>query len=133
VLVPLNVSSLGRGIYRYDPVRDALVGSGDESRAERVMAAFAIPEAILSLSRASLVVLLIGRPWRSMRKYGPRGMRFVFLEAGAIAENVHIAVQALGLGSCDCASLFDDEVHDALGVDGRYQALVHGIVIGSPT
>jgi SagB-type dehydrogenase family enzyme len=77
------------------------------------------------------LLLLVGRPWRSMRKYGARGMRHVFLEAGAMAEHVHLAATALGLGSVDCSSVYDDEAHEALGMDGLYEALLHVVVVGS--
>ena len=72
----------------------------------------------------------MGAPWRSMRKYGARGMRFLFLEAGAIAQNLNLACAGLGLGSLDCASLYDDEVHEALGADGLYEALLHAVIVG---
>jgi hypothetical protein len=32
----------------------------------------------------------------------------------------------------DCASVFDDEVHEALGIDGLYECLVHAILVGTP-
>jgi nitroreductase len=57
-------------------------------------------------------------------------MRHALLEAGAIAAHINLAAAALGLGSVDCSSLFDDEVHEALGVDGIYEAVVHAVVVG---
>jgi SagB-type dehydrogenase family enzyme len=66
-----------------------------------------------------------------MRKYGNRGLRFLFLEAGAMAQNIHLACEALGLGSFDCASVYDDEVHEALGIDGLHESLLHTVIIGA--
>jgi hypothetical protein len=65
-----------------------------------------------------------------MRKYGDRGLRFVFIEAGAIAENIHLPTVAFVYGSVDCASVHEDEIHDALGIDGGDEALIHAIVLG---
>jgi nitroreductase len=59
-------------------------------------------------------------------------MRHVFLEAGAIAEHVNLAAAALGIGSVDSSSFYDDEVHEALGIDGVFEALVHAQVLGVP-
>jgi hypothetical protein len=39
---------------------------------------------------------------------------------------------ALGFGSLDCASFYDDEVHEAMNLDGLYQALVHTVIVGYP-
>ena len=129
-VVALRVTGLDRGIYRYDPLGDRLVDIGGRADATALMSAFAVPEDIVSVSRAAAVFLLLGRPWRSMRKYGNRGMRYVFIEAGAIAQNIHLATTGLGLASVDCASVFDDEAHEALGVDGLYETLIHTIVVG---
>jgi SagB-type dehydrogenase family enzyme len=90
-----------------------------------------MPDEQISVSRANAVFLLIGQPWKSMRKYGPRGLRLLFLEAGAISQNVHLATAALGLGSVDCASVYDDEAHEVLGLDGLHEVLLHVLILGS--
>jgi SagB-type dehydrogenase family enzyme len=126
----INVSGLERGVYRYQPRRDSLLQVGGEDTIERLMGCFSVREEMITLRRAATVALLVARPWRSMRKYGPRGLRYVLLEAGAIAQNIHLATQALGFASVDCASVVDDEVHETLGLDGLYQTLVHAIILG---
>jgi SagB-type dehydrogenase family enzyme len=130
-LLARGVDGLARGVWRYDPRRDLLVDEGDEARLDRALAAFAVPEEIISLSRAALVVLMIGRPWKVLRKYGDRGARYLFIEAGATAENLHLACGSLGLGSVDCASVHDDELHAALDLDGELRLLVHTVVVGT--
>jgi SagB-type dehydrogenase family enzyme len=132
VVAAMRVSRVPRGVYRYDPSGSQLVPFAGEDAVERLLCAFAVREELISLRRANALLLLVGQPWRSMRKYGPRGMRFVFIEAGGIAQNVALAATALGLGSVDCASTYDDEIHDALGIDGVFEALVHALVIGFP-
>jgi SagB-type dehydrogenase family enzyme len=72
----------------------------------------------------------VARPWRSMRKYGSRGVRYVFVEAGAIAQCVHLAAEALGVGTVDCASVYEDEAGDVMGIDGLFEQLVHTVVVG---
>jgi SagB-type dehydrogenase family enzyme len=126
----INVSKLKRGVYRYDSFGDSLSQVGEGAMVDRLLSCIASPEEILSMSRANALVLFIGKPWRSMRKYGARGMRFVFMEAGYIAQNIHLAVAGLGFGSVDCASIYDDEVHEALNIDGLFETLVHSVVIG---
>jgi len=131
-VVALRIEGLPRGIYRFNPTKDALVHQGGEDAADRFVASCAVPDESISLSRACAVVALVGYPWRSMRKYGPRGLRLAFLEAGAIAEHLNLAVTALGYGSVDCASFYDVEAEEALGLDGHHQVLLHTVVIGCP-
>ena len=132
-LLPLRVTHLARGVWRYDPKRDALVEEGGETTMSRALDAFAVPEDVISLSRAALVLLLVGRPWKVIRKYGERGVRYLFIEAGAMAENIHLACRSLGVGSVDCASVHDDELHAALGFDGEMRALIHAVITGAPS
>jgi SagB-type dehydrogenase family enzyme len=131
-VVALKVADLDRGIYRYNPNKDELVQVRASSAVEHLIESLAAPDEVISIRQANAVFLLVGQPWRSMRKYGARGMRFLFLEAGAIAENINLATMALGFGSLDCASFYDDEVHEAMNLDGLYQTLVHTVIVGHP-
>lgn len=125
-----RVAGLAPAIYRYQPTRDVLVRIADSEVVEKLPTCFAVTEELLSLRQAAAMFFVIGRPWKSMRKYGDRGMRFVLMEAGYLAQNLHLAATALGLGSVDCASVFEDEVHELLGLDGVFESLVHTVLVG---
>ena len=128
----LRVDSLPRAVYVFEPLGDALWQTGDATTVDALLAAVAAPDEVVMTTSATALVFLIARPWRGMRKYGARGMRHVFLEAGAIAQHVNLAASALGIGSVDSSSFYDDEVHEALEVDGVFEALVHTVVLGIP-
>lgn len=104
----------------------------DQSALKKLLTTFSIPNEQITYKKASAIFMLVGSPWRSMRKYGARGLRFMLQEAGAISQNTHLTVTALGLGSVDCASLYDDEVQEILNIDGRYNTLLHTMLIGVP-
>ena len=69
---------------------------------------------------------------RSKWKYKQRAYRYVYLDAGHIAQNVALGVVALGLGSCQIAALYDDEVNALLGVDGVEESAIYMTVVGKP-
>lgn len=46
---------------------------------------------------------------RTMNRYGPRGLRYVFMDVGYAAENLHLMATHYGLGSCSVGA-FDDDV-----------------------
>lgn len=125
-----RVSGLEPGLYRYLPTEDALAFHDDDQALGRLSAAFVSDE--VAIGTCSFLVLLVGRPWRSMRKYGPRGLRFVLHEAGAIAFATHLAVTAMDLGAVDYSGFYDEEANDALRLDGLFDALLHVIVVGVP-
>lgn len=67
---------------------------------------------------------------RSKGKYGERAYRYIYLDAGHIAQNVALAAAALNLGSCPIAALYDDEVNALVGVDGRSESVVDMTSVG---
>jgi SagB-type dehydrogenase family enzyme len=69
---------------------------------------------------------------RSKWKYKERAYRYVYLDAGHIAQNVALAAVAMGLGSCQVAALYDDEVNAILGVDGKEESIIYMTALGRP-
>jgi len=62
---------------------------------------------------------------RSLWKYRQRGYRYIYLDAGHIAENLALAATALGLGSCQIAALYDEEANALIGVDGVGESVIY--------
>ena len=69
---------------------------------------------------------------RSKWKYRQRAYRYIYLDAGRIAQNVALAAAALGLGSCQIAALYDDEANALLDVDGEEESTIYMTVVGGP-
>jgi SagB-type dehydrogenase family enzyme len=93
----------------------------------------AVSEAALDqgfLAEAAVVFAWTAVFARSKWKYKERAYRYVYLDAGHIAQNVALAAVALGLGSCQIAALYDDEVNAILGVDGKEESIVYMTALG---
>jgi SagB-type dehydrogenase family enzyme len=82
--------------------------------------------------RANLVFCWTGVFARSKWKYRQRAYRYVYLDAGHIAQNVALGAVALGLGSCQIAALYDDEANALLDVDGVQESVIYMTAIGKP-
>jgi SagB-type dehydrogenase family enzyme len=65
-------------------------------------------------------------------KYGERAYRYVYLDAGHVAQNLALTAISLGLGSCQIAAVYDDEVNELLGVDGEEESVLYLSVVGRP-
>lgn len=55
---------------------------------------------------------------RCTRKYHERAWRYVWWDVGHIAENLHLAAVALGLGSVSMGAWYDKQAHEILEIDG---------------
>lgn len=130
-VVVLDGDDLDAGLYYYHSSAHALrVLRTGESVADEFRAAFA-GDAV-DVENAGAVLALTGAFWRSKAKYGPRGYRYALMEAGHVAQNVALACAAFGLGSVPVGGFYDDDLNDALDVDGVNEAAVYALVVGDP-
>jgi len=128
-LVVHRVQGLHSGVYHYDIRHHRLeqLTKGDHRDA--------IAQAALGQEMcASAAVVFV---WsavfnRSKCKYGQRAYRYIYLDAGHIAQNLALAAVSLGLGSCQVAALYDDEVNSIIGVDGNDESVLYLSVVGIP-
>lgn len=81
---------------------------------------------------APIVFIWTGIFQRSKWKYGQRGYRYVYMDAGHLVENLALAAIALGLGSCQIGALYDDEANAIIGVDGEEESVIYMSVVGRP-
>jgi SagB-type dehydrogenase family enzyme len=68
---------------------------------------------------------------RNMAKYGHRGMRYIFMEAGHVCQNLLLAAEGLELSACPVGAYFDQEVNDLFALDGEEESLIYFASVGS--
>jgi SagB-type dehydrogenase family enzyme len=131
-----NGVNVDEGIYHYSPRDHALcllksdTTASDSSgfRGTFLDADFARGV----VSDAAITIVLTGNFSRIKVKYGPVGYRFALIEAGHIAQNLHLVAEALGLGSVPLGGFIDQELDDFIGVDGVNESTVYALAIGHP-
>lgn len=77
----------------------------------------------VSASGAPGIVVITGVPGRATGKYGERGIRYMWMEAGHAAQNLLLATAALGLGAVTIGAYNDGLVSEALGLSGAEEPL----------
>lgn len=130
LVLVLNVNKLPSGLYEYSSVEDALYQLNNNSIAKNIIQTFSVSDDQISFSRANYVTLIVGHPWKTMRKYGNKGLRFLFQEIGAVSQNIHLSNIALGLSSTDCGAYYENELNEVLAFDGVNQSVLHTVVSG---
>ena len=69
---------------------------------------------------------------RSRWKYWQRAYRYIYLDAGHIAQNLYLAGTALDVGVCSIGAFFDDRVNSLIGVDGIEETVLYLASVGCP-
>jgi SagB-type dehydrogenase family enzyme len=82
------------------------------------------------LAEAAVIFLWSAVFRRNMRKYGQRGLRYIFFDAGHVCQNLLLAAEALGLAACPVAAFYDDELNDLLLLDGEEESVLYLAAVG---
>jgi SagB-type dehydrogenase family enzyme len=124
-----NVEDLPNGLYHYsikfNGLEELKVGELGEKLAHS-----ALDQEMCS--RAPVVFIWTAVFSRSKWKYRQRAYRYVYLDAGHIAQNLALSAASIGLGSCQLGAFFDDEVNSILELDGREESAIYLTVVGNP-
>jgi SagB-type dehydrogenase family enzyme len=123
-----SVEGLSNGIYHYDARAHQL---------ELIRSGLFHPHiADMTIGQemirdANLVVLISALFERTMWKYGQRGYRYVWLDAGHLGQNLYLVAVALGLGPVAIGGFFDDELNALLRLpDG--EEVIYLVCVGQP-
>lgn len=126
-LMARNVEGLEPGIYHFRPHRFDLecLKAGDWSVD---LANAALGQRIVADAQTCFIWTAVVE--RSKWKYRQRAYRYIYLDAGHIAQNLYLAGTAAGMGVCGIGAFFDDRVNDLLGVDGVEETAVYLASVG---
>lgn len=121
------VETLPDGLYHYagldhllEPVKDGPVMKG-------------LDELLLSqffLENANAAIFFTAVFDRTLRKYGPRGYRYILIEAGHVAQNICLLAAELGLATICLGGFVDHRLNTWIGLDGVTEAAVYIVGLG---
>jgi SagB-type dehydrogenase family enzyme len=124
-----DVTGLRDGAYHYALLEHSLEPLRDDVHAE-MLATFLLAEAFVQ--QANAIVFLTAVFDRTLHKYGPRGYRYILIEAGHVAQNLCLLAAERSLGSLCIGGFMDGAANRFLRIDGAEEATVYGIAIGHP-
>ncbi|TKJ19430.1 MAG: nitroreductase [Promethearchaeota archaeon Loki_b32] len=83
------------------------------------------------IAEAYLNVIICAIFERTTQRYGERGVRYVYMEIGHCAQNIHLEAVALGLSSVPIGAYEDNKVKDVLDLKKKIEPL-YIIPVGYP-
>lgn len=127
-LVVRDVESLDQGLYRYLPFSNQLflVDTSKSLSAEIVEATFEQKFA----GQAAVTFVWASIPYRCEWRYSISAHKTMLLDAGHICQNLYVACEAIGAGTCGIAA-YDQKLMDALvQIDGVDEFVVYLAPVG---
>ncbi len=102
------------GLFRYIPESHALKHE-IEKDIRKDIANAALGQGFIG--DAGVVVIITAIYERTTQRYGERGVRYVHIEAGHCAQNIHLEAVALGLGSVPVGAFSDEKLSKLLKLE----------------
>ena len=127
-LVSLNVTGLDEGIYRYLPVDSSLVLESDEDGLSRKMVAATLGQAFVGTAAAVFVWTTI--PYRMEWRYDIAAHRVIAMDVGHVCQNLYLACEAIGSGTCAIAAFDQERMDQLVNVDGRDEFVIYLAPVG---
>ncbi len=122
-----NVKEIQPGIYLYDAFTHSIKSIKKGNFGKR------ISEAALGqefLESAAVVFVLSAVPDRMTNRYGERGWRYIYMEAGHISQNIYLEAVSLKLGSVSVGAFIDEEIDGLFGFDGIKEKVLYLHAVG---
>jgi SagB-type dehydrogenase family enzyme len=112
-----RVQDLPAGLYRYRSLEHQLQ---EFTLYEGI--ADMLQEACLKqrhITGSAVTFIWAATVYRMTWRYGERGYRYLFLDAGHVCQNLYLAAESIGCGVCAIAAFDDDRMNELLHLDGR--------------
>jgi len=127
LLLVNRVEGLDPGLYQYDAAEHGLIQW--ESAADITDQLMAACLNQPTVGNSAVTFIWMAERVRMAWRYGERGLRYLFLDAGHVCQNLHLAAESIAAGVCAIGAFDDDQLNQVLGFDGvdRFAVYLAGV------
>lgn len=120
-LYPVEIyTALKKGVYHYLPEEHSLEHVLKEDVRGKLYKASLQQDFIKD---APVVITIAAVFERTKSKYGERGTRYVYAEAGHVSQNIYLQCESLGLGTVAVGAFYDEAVQKVLGLPRNHKPI----------
>lgn len=127
-LVVNNVDGLKAGLYRYIPIKNKLHYLRTESFLSKKVATACCRQKWLDNGAVIFIWTVI--PYRTEWRYTLIAAKTIAQESGHICQNLYLACEAVGAGTCAVGAYYQKEMDGLIGVDGENEFVVYIAPVG---
>ena len=127
-VVAFRVEGLPKAIYRYLPMSHQLVEFIKHEHLETLISRAALGQSFAGKSAVTFIWTTI--PSRMEWRYGMASYKVIAIDAGHVCQNLYLACEVIGAGTCAIAA-YDQEFADrVLGIDGDEEFTIYMAPVG---
>ncbi len=122
------VEGLAKGLYRYLPADHALVPVSRPQRLEEKVSEACMGQRFAGSAAVTFIWSVVR--YRTEWRYPGASIKILALDVGHVCQNLYLACEAIGCGTCAIAA-YDQEKADALlGLDGDDEFVIYIAPVG---
>ena len=121
-------SGLEPGFYRYLPLEHQLLHLFHEEQMPRKLTEATLGQAFVG--RAAAVFIWTTIPYRMEWRYGLAAHKVIALDAGHVCQNLYLACEAIGAGTCAVAAYHQQLMDRLVRVDGPEEFVIYLAPVG---
>ena len=127
-IAAFRVEGIPKAIYRYLPMSHQLVEVVKHQDLEGLLTQAALDQSFAGKSAVTFIWTTI--PGRMEWRYSRTSYKVIALDAGHVCQNLYLACEAIGAGTCAIAA-YDQEFTDSiLGIDGVEEFTIYMAPVG---
>ncbi len=127
-LCVLRVEGLETGVYRYLPLEHQLVLEFSSDDLHQELASATLGQTFVG--QAAVVFVWTTVPYRMEWRYSLAAHKVIALDAGHVCQNLYLACEAIGAGTCAIAAYNQALMDQLLRVDGKEEFTLYLAPVG---
>ncbi|MCD6580791.1 MAG: SagB/ThcOx family dehydrogenase [Desulfuromusa sp.] len=127
-LLVSNVEDLDTGVYRYLPLEHALVLERKDEDLQEKLPPATLGQTFSAAAPVTFVWAVI--PYRTEWRYTTAAHRVILMDIGHVCQNLYLACEAVGCGTCAIAAYNQGLMDQLLEVDGTDEFTIYLAPVG---
>lgn len=122
-----RVEGVASGLYRYLPLEHKLLPISNDDLSAK------IGEGCCGqgfVGEGAVVFVWSVIPYRMEWRYSSRSYKTIALDAGHLCQNLYLASEAIGAGTCAIGAYLQEEMDAILGLDGEDEFVIYAAPVG---
>ncbi len=129
-LIVNNAAGIQPGLYRYLAAKHQLALLAPAIDGDLAAKAAELCHGQPFVKTAAALFIWVAVPYRMTWRYGDRGYRYLYLDAGHVCQNLYLAAESINAGVCAIAAYDDDQVNNFLEIDGEEAFAIYMAAVG---
>jgi len=123
-----NIDGVESGLYRYLPREHSLLQIIKDDKITLKTAAASFNQ--IFIGDSAVVFIWATVPHRMEWRYGPAAHRVIAFDIGHVCQNLYLACEGIGAGTCGIGAYDQEKIDEMLGVDGEDEFAIYLAPVG---